>query len=37
MLEDYKDADPNFTIRRREEAMHEESQQLELLRQVRCL
>lgn len=38
MLEEYKDANPNFTIRRREEQQREENQQLEMLRQVwgRC-
>ena len=34
MLEEYKDANPNFTIRRREELQREENQQLEMLRQV---
>ncbi|KAL8567180.1 hypothetical protein ACOMHN_046590 [Nucella lapillus] len=34
MLEDYKDVNPNFTIRRREELQREENQQLEMLRQT---
>nr|KAG5691437.1 hypothetical protein BaRGS_016353 [Batillaria attramentaria] len=33
MLEEYKDANPNFTIRRREEQAREENQQIEMLRQ----
>ncbi|XP_076453861.1 uncharacterized protein LOC143289000 [Babylonia areolata] len=34
MLEEYKDVNPNFTIRRREEQQREENQQLEMLRQT---
>ncbi|XP_025079908.1 uncharacterized protein LOC112555665 isoform X11 [Pomacea canaliculata] len=34
VLEDYKDANPNFTVRRRDEMHREENQQLEMLRQT---
>ncbi|XP_070172982.1 leucine-rich repeat and calponin homology domain-containing protein 1-like isoform X2 [Littorina saxatilis] len=34
MLEEYKDANPNFTIRRREDQQREENEQLEMLRQT---